>query len=77
MALSSDASDHNAAQGIERLRRTIERLLAERGQTIEDLRQRLDSEAEERHRLTGRRVGHSARPPPVSSCSPRGWLPPW
>jgi AraC-like DNA-binding protein len=33
-----------------------ERLLAEREQTIEDLRRRLDSEAEERRKLTARLV---------------------
>ena len=36
-----------------------ERLLAEREQTIEDLRHRLDSEAEERRKLTARLVDHT------------------
>jgi hypothetical protein len=41
-----------------------ERLLAEREQTIEDLRRRLDGEAEERRKLTARLVDHSAQPAP-------------
>jgi hypothetical protein len=41
-----------------------ERLLAEREQTIEDLRRRLDSEADERRKLTARLVDHSAQPAP-------------
>jgi AraC-like DNA-binding protein len=39
-----------------------ERLLAEREQTIEDLRRRLDGEAEERRRLTARLVDHTESP---------------
>jgi hypothetical protein len=39
-----------------------ERLLAEREQTIEDLRHRLDSEAEERRKLTARLVDHTESP---------------
>lgn len=43
-----------------------ERLLAEREQTIEDLRRRLDSEAEERRKLTARLVDHTESPERVS-----------
>lgn len=39
-----------------------ERLLAEREQTIEDLRRRLDDEAEERRKLTARLVDHTESP---------------
>jgi chromosome segregation ATPase len=48
-----------------------ERLLAERKQTIDDLRRRLDNEAEERRKLTARLVDHLKRYLTLLSSQPR------
>jgi hypothetical protein len=70
-----DATDATEAKAVLQARLdAAERLLHDRERTIDDLRQRLDTEAEERRKLTALLTDQSLKPAPEPKpAPPKGW----